>query len=295
VFESYWNYWRVIGIILELFESYSCWLLFFPWHLRPPSVDNSTRLPYPVAPAQGKYLDCKSHVGSWFWWCDVTYFSRVVKLLGILPKLRHWLKTRLRLKTLADLQALLGALSFFFWSSKPQILFLRSFFSQDSTASESRGCDGWVAAGHQRGGATPSDFWLLSIFGEVFLGESYLEIYLESYLKVICWWELFGELFGELFVVESSFNGIHVNQGKMSSKKNQLVNAKKKKSQFILMDWQQSTLAKMWFELNITGMENTIFSKGIGRIGSWPGEYHVSTSDTFGISLRGIWELFERF
>ena len=41
-------------------------------------------------------------------------FSRVVKLLGILPKLRHWLKTRLRLKTLADLQALLGALSFFF-------------------------------------------------------------------------------------------------------------------------------------------------------------------------------------
>ena len=51
-------------------------------------------------------------------------FSRVVKLLGILPKLRHWLKTRLRLKTLADLQALLGALSFFF-----EVQNLRSFFS----------------------------------------------------------------------------------------------------------------------------------------------------------------------
>ena len=61
-------------------------------------------------------------------------FSRVVKLLGILPKLRHWLKTRLRLKTLADLQALLGALSFFlkFKTSDPfsQILFLSGFNSQ---------------------------------------------------------------------------------------------------------------------------------------------------------------------
>ena len=75
-FESYWNYLRVIGIILErletnLFQMFliilSCCLLFLPRHLRPPSVDNSTRLPYPQPAPQGTRLDCKSHVGSWFW------------------------------------------------------------------------------------------------------------------------------------------------------------------------------------------------------------------------------------